>query len=229
VLLCNTFKKYLEVSMFPLHDDNPTQDTSIIVYGLIVLNILIFGYQMSLANYQLRDWFSLWAVIPRELTTNPAKELITIFSSQFLHGGILHLAGNMWFLYLFGNNIEDLLGRWKFIIFYLLCGAVAAIAQVLTSPMSVVPMVGASGAISGVMGAYLVKYPRARISSLVFFGFFVTIIPIPAVVFLGIWIAGQTIYAAMANPSLPGVAYLAHVSGFVMGAIAIAVLAKGNK
>jgi membrane associated rhomboid family serine protease len=135
----------------------------------------------------------------------------------------------MWFLYLFGNNIEDLLGRWKFIIFYLSCGAVAAIVQVMTAPMSAVPMVGASGAISGVMGAYMVKYPRARISSLVFFGFFVTIIPIPAVVFLGLWIAGQTIYAAMTNPNLPGVAYLAHVSGFVMGAITIAILAKAKR
>lgn len=215
--------------MFPLHDDNPTQDTSIVVYALIVINILIFGYQMSLANYQLDEWLRAWAIIPRELTTNSVKELITVFSSQFLHASILHLAGNMWFLYLFGNNIEDLLGRWKFIIFYLFCGAVAAIVQVMTAPMSAVPMVGASGAISGVMGAYLVKYPRARISSLVFFGFFVTIIPIPAVVFLGLWIAGQTIYAAMANPNLPGVAYLAHVSGFLVGAIAIAILAKTRR
>jgi len=139
------------------------------------------------------------------------------------------LAGNMWFLYLFGNNIEDQLGHWKFLFFYLLCGIVAALAQVATSPMSVVPMVGASGAISGVMGAYLVRFPRARILSLVFLGIFITAIPIPSAIFLGLWIAGQTVYAAMANPNLPGVAYLAHIGGFVIGAIAMFLLSKTQK
>jgi membrane associated rhomboid family serine protease len=212
--------------MFPLHDDNPTQDTSIVVYTLILINVLIFGYQASLANFQFAEWIGHWGLVPKELINNPAKEAIALISSQFLHGNIFHLAGNMWFLYLFGNNIEDQLGHWKFLFFYLLCGVVAALAQVVTSPMSVVPMVGASGAISGVMGAYLVRFPRARILSLVFLGIFITAIPIPSAIFLGLWIAGQTVYAAMANPNLPGVAYLAHIGGFVIGAIAMFVLSR---
>lgn len=215
--------------MFPLHDDNPTQDTSIVVYTLILINVLIFGYQASLANFQFAEWIGHWGLVPKELINNPEKEAIALISSLFLHGNIFHLAGNMWFLYLFGNNIEDQLGHWKFLFFYLLCGIVAALAQVATSPMSVVPMVGASGAISGVMGAYLVRFPRARILSLVFLGFFITAIPIPSAIFLGLWIAGQTIYAAMANPNLPGVAYLAHIGGFVIGAIAMFLLSKTQK
>jgi membrane associated rhomboid family serine protease len=135
----------------------------------------------------------------------------------------------MWFLYLFGNNIEDQLGHWKFLFFYLLCGVVAGLVQVITAPTSLVPMVGASGAISGVMGAYLVRFPRARILSLVFLGIFITAIPIPAAVFLGLWIAGQTVYAAMANPNLPGVAYFAHISGFVIGTIAMLLLSRLSK
>lgn len=215
--------------MFPLHDDNPTQDTSIIVYTLILINVLIFGYQTSLANFQFAEWIGHWGLVPKELINNPAKEAIALISSQFLHGNIFHLVGNMWFLYLFGNNIEDQLGHWKFLGFYLICGIVAALAQVATSPTSVVPMVGASGAISGVMGAYLVRFPRARILSLVFLGIFITAIPIPSAIFLGLWIAGQTVYAAMANPNLPGVAYLAHIGGFVIGAIAMFLLSKIKK
>ncbi len=212
--------------MFPLHDDNPTQDTSIVVYTLILANVLIFGYQASLPNFQLSEWIGNWALTPKEFIANPSKQAIALISSQFLHANIFHLVGNMWFLYLFGNNIEDQLGHWKFLFFYLLCGAVGGLVQVLITPMSMVPMLGASGAISGVMGAYLVRFPRARILSLVFLGFFVTAIPIPSAVFLGLWIAGQTIYAAMANPNMPGIAYLAHISGFAMGAIAIFLFSK---
>ena len=212
--------------MFPLHDDNPTQDTSIVVYALILINVLIFGYQTSLPNFQLGEWLGNWALFPKELIANPSKGAIALISSQFLHGNIFHLVGNLWFLYLFGNNIEDQLGHWKFLFFYLLCGAVAGVAQVMTAPMSMVPMIGASGAISGVMGAYLIRFPRARILSLVFLGFFITAIPIPSAVFLGLWIAGQTVYAAIANPNLPGVAYLAHVSGFAIGAIAMFLFSK---
>ena len=215
--------------MFPLHDDNPTQDTSIVVYTLILINVLIFGYQVSLANFQFAEWIGNWGLVPKELINKPAKEAIALISSQFLHGNIFHLVGNMWFLYLFGNNIEDQLGHWKFLGFYLICGIVAALAQVATSPTSLVPMVGASGAISGVMGAYLVRFPRARILSLVFLGIFITAIPIPSAIFLGLWIAGQTIYAAMANPNLLGVAYLAHIGGFVIGAIAMFLLSKIKK
>ncbi len=212
--------------MFPLYDDNPTQDTSIVVYLLIVLNVLIFGYQLSLLDFQFIEWIKNWALIPKEFVTQPLKAAVTFISSQFLHANIFHLVGNMWFLYIFGNNIEDKLGHWRFLFFYLFCGACSGLAQVITAPMSELPMVGASGAISGVMGAYLVRFPRARIVTLLWIGFSFIPIPIPAVVFLGLWIAGQTIYAAMANPNLPGVAYLAHVSGFVVGAIAVLIYSK---
>ncbi|NMF59855.1 rhomboid family intramembrane serine protease [Pseudanabaena yagii] len=215
--------------MFPLYDDNPTQDTSIVVYLLIVVNVLIFGYQLSLLDFQFVEWIRNWALIPKEFITQPTKAAVTVISSQFLHGNIFHLVGNMWFLYLFGNNIEDKLSHWKFLFFYLFCGACSGLAQVITAPMSELPMVGASGAISGVMGAYLVRFPRARIVTLLWIGFSFIPIPIPAVVFLGLWIAGQTIYAAMANPNLPGVAYLAHVSGFVVGAIAVLIYSKLTK
>jgi len=215
--------------MFPLYDDNPTQDTSIVVYLLIVVNVLIFGYQLSLLDFQFIEWIRNWALIPKEFVTQPPKAAVTFLSSQFLHGNIFHLVGNMWFLYIFGNNIEDKLGHWRFLFFYLFCGACSGLAQVITAPMSELPMVGASGAISGVMGAYLVRFPRARIVTLLWIGFSFIPIPIPAVVFLGLWIAGQTIYAAMANPNLPGVAYLAHVSGFVVGAIAVLIYSKLSK
>jgi len=212
--------------MFPLYDDNPTQDTSIVVYSLIVVNVLIFGYQLSLLDFQFAQWIGNWALIPKGFVANPVREAVTLISSQFLHGNIFHLVGNMWFLYLFGNNIEDKLGHWRFLFFYLFCGACSGLAQVITAPMSELPMVGASGAISGVMGAYLVRFPRARIVTLLWIGFSFIPIPIPAVVFLGLWIAGQTIYAAMANPNLPGVAYFVHVSGFVVGAIAVLIYSK---
>jgi len=212
--------------MFPLHDNNPTQDTSIVVYSLILVNVLIFGYQTSLPNFQLAEWLGNFALIPKELIANPSKHALALVSSQFLHADIFHLVGNMWFLYLFGNNIEDQIGHWKFLLFYVCCGVVAGLVQAMTAPMSMIPMIGASGAISGVMGAYLVRFPRARILSLIFLGFFITAIPIPSAVFLGLWIAGQTVYAAMMNPNLPGVAYLAHISGFAMGAIAMFLLPK---
>jgi len=210
--------------MFPLHDDNPTRDASVVVYTLIVLNVLIFFYQSSLSNRELMVWLDDWAVIPVQLTRQFGREVLTVISSQFLHANLIHLLSNMWFLYIFGNNVEDQLGSWWFLLFYLVCGAVAVCAQVAFAPDSVVPMVGASGAIAGVMGAYIVRFPKAKILTLVFLGFFFTFVQIPAVLFLGFWIVGQTIYAAMANPNQPGVAYLAHVGGFVAGMILLGLL-----
>ncbi len=210
--------------MFPLHDDNPTRDASVVVYSLIVFNVLIFFYQSSLSRLELSGWLNDWAVIPQQLTSNWGRELVTVLSSQFLHADLIHLVSNMWFLFIFGNNVEDRLGHWLFLVFYLLCGAVAVFAQVAFAPNSTVPMVGASGAIAGVMGAYIVKFPRAQILTLVFLGFFVTFVQIPAVVFLGLWILGQTVYAVLTSPNQPGIAYLAHVGGFVAGMLLLALL-----
>ncbi len=205
--------------MIPLYDDNPTQRSAVLVYVLIAANVLVFLYESMLGNPQLARFLDIWAVIPRQLFAFPSREAVTLLSSQFLHANFWHLLGNMWFLWIFGNNVEDKLGRIQFLVFYLICGAIAALTQSVFSPGSAVPLIGASGAIAGVMGAYIVRFPRAEIVTLIPIFIILTTIRIPALFFLGIWIAGQTIYAAMANPGQPGVAYLAHISGFVAGII----------
>jgi membrane associated rhomboid family serine protease len=212
--------------MIPLYDDNPTQRQAVMVYGLIAANITIFLYEMRLGNVQLSRFLDAWAAIPRQLFAFPQREAVTLVSSQFLHANLWHLLGNMWFLWIFGNNVEDRLGRVKFLFFYIICGAIAALSQSVFSPNSVVPLVGASGAIAGVMGAYIVRFPRAEIVTLVPIFIILTTIRVPALFFLGLWIAGQTIYAVMSNPGQPGVAYLAHISGFVAGIILFKLLGE---
>jgi membrane associated rhomboid family serine protease len=230
--------------MFPIGDDNPTRRTSYVTYGLIALNVLVFLHQVQLdaqvvvsprsgqvlgsgLDYFLRDW----AVVPVQLTATIAgapiphlpgvlrepPEFLTLISSQFLHGGWMHLLGNMLFLWIFGNNVEDKLGRVKFLIFYLTCGVLAALTQWFFGMNSAVPCLGASGAIAGVMGAYILRFPKVEINTFIppFF-----ILPIPAFVYLGIWFLQQ----ALSSISRPmggqgGVAYWAHAGGFVFGAV----------
>ncbi|NJL42534.1 MAG: rhomboid family intramembrane serine protease [Pseudanabaena sp. SU_2_4] len=205
--------------MIPLYDDNPTQRSAVLVYVLIAANVLIFLHESMLGQSPV-------GTAPRCLGRNsqavfafPSREAVTLLSSQFLHANFWHLLGNMWFLWIFGNNVEDKLGRIQFLGFYLICGAIAALTQSVFSPSSAVPLIGASGAIAGVMGAYIVRFPRAEIVTLIPIFIILTTVRIPALFFLGIWIAGQTIYAAMSNPGQPGVAYLAHISGFVAGIV----------
>ncbi|OWY64540.1 rhomboid family intramembrane serine protease [cyanobacterium TDX16] len=223
--------------MFPLRDDVPTSITPYITYGLIGANIGIFLYQLTLNQQQLQEFFYSAAVVPCQLSGNivgrcpiptpqQLPEWMTLISSQFLHGGFLHIAGNMLFLWIFGNNVEDRLGHIKFLIFYLTCGVLAALSQWFFSPNSTIPSLGASGAIAGVMGAYILRYPQARVLTLVFLGFFVTTLQIPAVFFLGLWFVQQALYgvASLQVPSnigmeSGGVAYWAHAGGFVFGAI----------
>ncbi len=218
--------------MVPLHDDNPTEITPYITYVLIVLNIIIFVYELSLPAPELRAFFSTYGVVPRELTLslqsgNPAAifgQFMTLITSQFLHGGFLHLGGNMLFLWIFGNNIEEKLGRLKYIIFYLSCGIFAALAQYIFSINSTVPTLGASGAIAGIMGAYIIRFPRAKILTLIPLGFFLTTFRIPAVFFLGFWFAQQALYGVASldtttRVDMGGIAYWAHAGGFAFGAI----------
>lgn len=223
--------------MFPLRDDVPTSITPYITYGLIGANIGIFLYQLTLNQQQLQEFFYSAAVVPCQLSGNVVgrcpipipqqlPEWMTLITSQFLHGGFLHIAGNMLFLWIFGNNVEDRLGHIKFLIFYLTCGILAALSQWFFSPNSTIPSLGASGAIAGVMGAYILRYPQARVLTLVFLGFFVTTLQIPAVFFLGLWFVQQALYgiASLQVPSnigmeSGGVAYWAHAGGFVFGAI----------
>ncbi len=212
--------------MFPLYDENPTRITPYFTYGLIGMNVLVFLHEVSLSNTQLEQFFQLYAVIPQQLTTNWSAEWTTLFTSQFLHGGWWHLISNMVYLWVFGNNIEDRLGHLKYLFFYLTCGALAALCQWFIGINSIIPSLGASGAISGVLGAYLIWFPRARITTLIFLGFFITTINVPALVIIGIFflqnlISGFASLQTAANMSVDtgGVAYWAHLGGFIVGMI----------
>lgn len=220
--------------MFPISDNNPTRITPYMTYALIVLNVVVFIHELSLSPPQLERFFQLYAVIPKELTANfhgipvnqAVPEPLTLVTSQFLHGGLLHIFGNMLFLWIFGNNIEDQLGHVKYLIFYLGCGVLAALTQWFFSMQSGLPSLGASGAIAGVLGAYILRFPHARVRTLLFLGPFITFPDIPAIFFLGIWFIQQALYG-VASLSVPsnigmeqgGVAYFAHIGGFVFGAI----------
>jgi membrane associated rhomboid family serine protease len=220
--------------VFPLNDDNPTNSKAYVNYTLILLNVLIFIYELSLTPPQLERFFQLYAVIPKELTASfsgitvnqPVPEVLTLITSQFLHGGFAHIFGNMLFLWIFGNNIEDQLGHLKYLIFYLACGALAALSQWFFSTQSTLPSLGASGAIAGILGAYVLRFPHARVRTLIFLGPFITFPRIPAIFFLGIWFFQQALYG-VASLNVPsnigmengGVAYFAHIGGFVFGAI----------
>lgn len=211
--------------MVPLRDENPTTITPLVTYAIIIINILAFIFEIHLQQQgQLEAFFQAWAVVPQQFTANPQGEWITLFSSQFLHGGWLHLGGNMLFLWIFGNNVEDCLGHIKYLLFYLICGALAALAQWFFSMDSAIPSLGASGAIAGVMGAYIIKYPTAKIVTLIPLYFMITTVRIPAFIFLGIWFIQQAFYSLASLPqtsiSAPdGIAYWAHAGGFIFGAI----------
>lgn len=220
--------------MVPLRDDNPTAVTPYVTYGLIAANVLVFLFELSLQPQQLDAFFHLAAVVPRELSASfagipinqPVPEWATLISSQFLHGGFLHLAGNMWFLWIFGNNVEDRLGHVKYLFFYLACGVLATLAQWYFSQTSGIPSLGASGAIAGVLGAYVLRFPQIEVLTLIPLGIFFTTLRVPAVFFLGFWFIQQALYGitslqARTNIGMEsgGIAYWAHAGGFVVGAI----------
>jgi len=219
--------------VFPLHDDNPTRITPFVTYGLIGMNVFIFLFEANLPESQLRQFFQLYAIVPRELTRSfgglpvgqPIPEWSTLITSQFLHGGWWHLISNMIYLWVFGNNIEDQMGHLRYLIFYLACGVLAGLSQWAISMNSLIPSLGASGAISGVLGAYIIRFPQARVLTLVFLGFFVTTIRISALIIIGIFVI-QNLLAGFASlqPSAMtlergGVAYWAHLGGFFFGMI----------
>lgn len=215
--------------MVPLNDENPTRITPYVTYVFIGINVFVFLYQIGLGQAGLEEFFRTWAVVPDRLSASFAGEespavWITLFTAQFMHGGILHLGGNMLYLWVFGNNIEDKLGHLRYIVFYLACGVLASLSQWFFSQASTVPSLGASGAIAGVMGAYILRFPKARILTLIPILFFLTTIRIPAIVFLGIWFIQQAFYG-IASLSVSttmesgGIAYWAHAGGFVFGAL----------
>jgi membrane associated rhomboid family serine protease len=220
--------------VFPLYDENPTRTTPYITYWLIGINVLVFLHEFSLSNRQLEQFLHLYALVPRELTdtfagvhlAQPIPEWATLVTSQFLHGGWWHLISNMVFLWIFGNNIEDRLGHFKYLIFYISCGIFAALCQWFVGMTSEVPSLGASGAIAGVLAAYLLRFPQTRVVSLIFLGFFITTIRVPAFILIGLFIVQNVISglaslqaAASMSVQTGGVAYWAHVGGFALGLI----------
>ena len=223
--------------MFPLHDDNPTELFPLFTIGIIVACTLVWiVVQGAGTSPDLLDGsVCAFGAIPGEITGRiagrgpcPLGGLTwqAAFTSMFLHGSWMHLIGNMWFLWIFGNNVEDSMGRLRFAVFYLLTGLVAIGTQILLDPGSPVPTVGASGAIAGVMGAYIVLYPRARVSTLFFFFLFIRVIPLPAWVILGYWFLIQ-LFSQTAGPGAGGgVAYAAHIGGFIAGVALIRVFAN---
>jgi membrane associated rhomboid family serine protease len=201
--------------MFPLRDTQPSYSRPVVTVFLIVLNILIFLFEFSLGPYSENAFIDLYGLTPARF------HLLNIFTSMFLHAGWLHVLGNMWFLWIFGDNIEDILGHTKFLMFYLMCGVAAALTQILFNPYSRVPMVGASGAIAGVMGAYIVKFPHARIVTLIFIVFFITTTDLPAWVMLIYWFVIQLFSGVgsigASQYAQGGTAFFAHVGGFLAG------------
>jgi len=225
--------------MFPIKDENPTLRTPIVTIAIMALNIAAWLLiQGAGSEPQLSESVCKLGLVPGHLLgalhagarirlgedaycqLGHFAPWATVFTSMFMHGGWLHLIGNMWFLWIFGNNIEDSTGRIRFVIFYLVCGIAAGLTQSFISPTSGVPMVGASGAISGVMGAYVVLYPRVRVHMLVFLGFFITRIAVPAYLMLGYWFLLQLVGGGLAN-EMGGTAFFAHVGGFIAGMLLI--------
>ena len=201
--------------MFPVSDVIPSKTTPFVTVGLIVLNVLAFLYELQLTRPELQLLAELYGVVPAYFSWP------TVLTSMFLHEGWLHLFGNMLYLWIFGDNVEDRLGHVGYLMFYVACGAAAALGQVAVSAGSVIPMIGASGAIAGVMGAYFVLYPHSRVLTVVFLIFFMDMIEIPAIFFLGIWFVKELfsgVGSLGASAVNGGVAVWAHVVGFAVGA-----------
>jgi membrane associated rhomboid family serine protease len=212
--------------MFPYKDDNPSHTVPFVTIGIIAMNVAIFILQL-LSGEDAHHIVYAYGAIPHNIVTlehtQPISPVLTLFTSMFMHGGVFHIFGNMLYLWIFGNNIEDSLGHFKFIFFYLFCGIVAALSHALAAPGSTVPMIGASGAISGILGAYLLLFPYARIHTVIFLGFFVQVIRVPALIVIGFWaiiqvVSGLTIQGIQ---NQGGIAWFAHVGGFIAGLFTI--------
>ena len=222
--------------MIPLRDANPTRRTPLVTRAIAVACFVVFAWELGLlasgGEVALDAFVTSWGVVPADLTAAWSRgdvlsgETATLIASQFLHGSWLHLLGNMLYLWIFGNNVEDRLGRVVFVAFYLTGGVLAGLSQVAIDPSSSVPTIGASGAIAATLGAYLVLFPRARITSLVFLGFFYQLINVPAIIVLGFWFVLQVAdgIASLGVTTVGGVAVFAHIGGFVAGALAARLL-----
>ncbi len=219
--------------MLPLQDTIRARSVPIANWLIIAANVLVFLFEVSLGPRQLQIFLQLFGVVPRRFVmAGGLDQVITLFTSMFLHGGWFHLFSNMWALYIFGDNVEDRMGHGRYLLFYLLCGVAAGLTHVFLGPASLVPTIGASGAISGVMAAYLVLFPTARVITLVPLFFFFEIFEVPALFYLGFWFVSQlfnglfTLAAAGTVSTYGGVAWWAHVGGFVAGLILVRLFAR---
>jgi len=219
---------------FPLKDENPTKTFPFMTILFIVLNCLIYLIQFSMGRYGGAVLVAKYGVIPYEITKGidmaPKSLLgpyINLITSLFLHGSLFHLLGNMWFLWIFGNNIEDIVGHFKFVVFYILGGIAASLLQIFLTSGSTVPIIGASGAVSAVLGAYMLRFPRARVKTLLFIIIFVTLVNVPAVLFIGIWFLFQLLNSLRMEGS--NVAWFAHIGGFLFGLFFVKVFEKKKR
>lgn len=207
--------------MIPLHDDNPRLMTPFVNYGLIALNVLVFLRQFSMPEVDHQAFVYTYGAIPAEIIAG--QGYYSLVTSMFLHGGLLHLLSNMLYLYIFGDNIEGVMGHGRYLFFYILSGIGAAVAHIFIEPQSTVPMIGASGAISGVLGAYLLKFPRARILILIWIVIFINTFRVPAIIVLGFWFLMQLTsgLSSLGVESGGGVAWFAHIGGFIVGLVLV--------
>ncbi len=214
--------------MFPIRDHNPRRSTPWVNHILIAVNIIVFFFELSpLSNPELwRPFADRWTVIPAQLVAMPGAEFYTIFTAMFLHGSFGHLFGNMLYLWIFGDNIEDQMGHFRYLCFYLLCGFLATAAQVATNPDSQIPNVGASGAIAGVLGGYFLMFPMVRVTAILFY----RSVQVPAIIVLGLWFAMQ-LFSGWSTFGLEdgGVAFWAHIGGFVAGVLLVRIVGRTRR
>lgn len=216
--------------MFPLYDTVRSRRFPFINLMLILINVLAFLYEIQMDPSALKEFIFEWGLIPARLLSDPSTAWSTIFTSMFLHGGWLHLFSNMLALYIFGDNVEDRIGHGRYLAFYLICGIIAAITHIVFNPISPVPTIGASGAISGVLGAYFILYPRARVITLVPIFILPWIVEIPALVYLGFWFLSQlfngVLAIAVGSQSFGGIAWWAHAGGFLAGTLLVGLFTR---
>lgn len=214
--------------MIPLYDTVRSRRFPIINMVIIIANVLAYLYELQMDSGTLKGFIFIWGLVPSHLLNNPSAEWVTIFSSMFLHGGWLHIISNMWVLFIFGDNVEERMGSFRYLFFYLLSGTAAGLLQAFILPPSQVPMIGASGAIAGVLGAYLILFPSSRIASIVPIFFIFTIVEIPAFIFLIFWFVSQ-LYSGLftiQGGGGSGIAWWAHIGGFSFGIITALLFAR---
>jgi membrane associated rhomboid family serine protease len=222
--------------MLPFKDNIPTERFPVVTVILLAINIAVFLYELSLETAgRLDSFFIQFGMTPYEISNGVSlvprnyPVYLTLITAMFLHGGWLHIGGNMLYLWIFGNNVEDSMGRFRFVVFYLGCGLIASLAQIAVSPSSMVPNIGASGAIAGVLGGYLLLFPRAKVTTLVILIVFITVVQLPAVVVLIFWFLLQLFYGLADSAAGGDVAYFAHIGGFVAGLLTIKLFTFGKR